>query len=294
MTHEKWISNFKSLQELLQQLEGAEIAEEARSSVREALQLAENFNLVYHAEVSALEGQLQDALKSKSQFVSHVTHELRLPLTSIRGYTDLLRQGIVGPVNEQQLNFLDVVKSNVERMTALISDLADINYLDTGRMKISARLIYLDEPIARVVEHLKTRLTEKEQTIVVELPEQTRPAYADEARLQQILTALLNNAWKYTPKGGKITVRASDEGDQVHVSVSDNGIGISPADQEKIFTPFFRSEDEAVREHPGWGLALHLSKRLAEAMDGEMGFESTLHQGSTFWFSLPTQAPIKE
>jgi signal transduction histidine kinase len=294
MTHEKWISNFKSLQELLLQLEGAEIAEEARSSVREALQLAENFNLVYHAEVSALEGQFQDALKSKSQFVSHVTHELRLPLTSIRGYTDLLRQGIVGPVNEQQLNFLDVVKSNVERMTALISDLADINYLDTGRMKISARLIYLDEPIARVVEHLKTRLTEKEQTIVVELPEQTRPAYADEARLQQILTALLNNAWKYTPKGGKITVRASDEGDQVHVSVSDNGIGISPADQEKIFTPFFRSEDEAVREHPGWGLALHLSKRLAEAMDGEMGFESTLHQGSTFWFSLPTQAPIKE
>ncbi len=288
------MASISTLQETLQHLESTEMPEEARSSVREALLLVEALNLAHQAEVADLEGQLQEAHKSKSQFVSHVTHELRLPLTSIRGYTDLLRQGIVGPVNEQQLNFLDVVKSNVERMTGLISDLADINYLDTGRMKFTPRLVFLDEPIARAVEHLKTRLAEKEQTIVVELPEQTHPVFADETRLQQILTALLNNAWKYTPKGGKITLRAGDEGERVCVSVSDTGIGISPTDQEKIFTPFFRSEDEAVREHPGWGLALHLSKRLAEAMDGEMGFESTLHQGSTFWFSLPTQATVKE
>lgn len=288
------MASISTLQETLQHLESAEMPEEARSWVREALLLVESLNLAHQAEVADLEGQLEEARKSKSQFVSHVTHELRLPLTSIRGYTDLLRQGIVGPVNEQQLNFLDVVKSNVERMTSLISDLADINYLDTGRMKFTPRLVFLDEPIARTVEHLKTRLAEKEQTIVVELTEQTRPVFADETRLQQILTALLNNAWKYTPKGGKITIRAGDEGERVRVWVSDTGIGISPADQEKIFTPFFRSEDEAVREHPGWGLALHLSKRLAEAMDGEMGFESTLHQGSTFWFSLPTQATVKE
>lgn len=294
MSGENWKTNLKTLQEVLQRLEGAEMAEGARSSVQEAVLLVENLNLAHQAEVADLEGQLQESRKSKSQFVSHVTHELRLPLTSIRGYTDLLRQGIVGPVNEQQHNFLEVIKSNVERMTALISDLADINYLDTGRMKLSPRLVFLDEPIARTVEHLKTRLAEKEQTIVVELPELTHPVYADEARLQQILTALLNNAWKYTPKGGKITVRASEDANQVHVTVSDTGIGISPIDQEKIFTPFFRSEDEAVREHPGWGLALHLAKRLAEAMDGKMGFESTLHQGSTFWFSLPTQAPVKE
>jgi signal transduction histidine kinase len=291
MTNTNLTSNFKTLQDTLLQLESAEMSEETRSSVREALLLAENLHLACATELDSLEQQIQEARRSKSQFVSHVTHELRLPLTSIRGYTDLLRQGIVGPINEQQLNFLDVVKSNVERMTTLISDLADINYLDTGRMKFNPRLIFLDEPVERVVEHLKARLTEKEQTIALELSEQTRPVFVDEARLLQILTALLNNAWKYTPQGGKITVRASAEGEQVRVLVIDTGIGISPSDQEKIFTPFFRSEDEAVRDHPGWGLALHLSKRLAEAMGGKMGFESTLHQGSTFWFSLPVQAP---
>lgn len=291
MSKESMLSQFESLQTALQRLEAAGIAEEARQSVREALQQAESLRQDCETELGWLAEQIQEAQQTENKFVSHVTHELRLPLTSIRGYTDLMRQGIIGPVNEQQLNFLNVIKNNVERMSALISDLSDINYIETGRMKLNQKLIFLDEHVEEALVNFKTRLAEKEQTLEVIIPELTRPVYADPARLVQIVSTLASNAWKYTPKGGNIFIRALESGGWIKVEVTDTGVGISPADQEKIFTQFFRSEDEAVREHPGWGLALHLARRLAEAMGGEMGFESTLNQGSTFWFTLPTQPP---
>lgn len=291
MSKDSMLSQFESLQTALQRLEAAGIAEEARQSVREALQQAESLRQACETELGWLAEQIQEAQQTKNKFVSHVTHELRLPLTSIRGYTDLMRQGIIGPVNEQQLNFLNVIKNNVERMSALISDLSDINYIETGRMKLNQKLIFLDEHVEEALVNFKARLAEKEQTLEVIIPELTRPVYADPARLVQIVSTLASNAWKYTPKGGKISIRALESGGWIKVEVTDTGVGISPADQEKIFTQFFRSEDEAVREHPGWGLALHLARRLVEAMGGEMGFESTLNQGSTFWFTLPTQPP---
>jgi signal transduction histidine kinase len=92
---------------------------------------------------------------------------------------------------------------------------------------------------------------------------------------------------RYTASGGKITIRATQENNFLHMEVIDTGIGISPEDQSQLFTPFFRSDHEAVREYPGWGLALHVSKLLIEAMGGRIGVTSELRQGSTFWFTLP-------
>ena len=291
MTKENLLSQFKSLQDALQRLETAGNLEEMRQPTREALRQAESLRQACETEIDGLTGQILEAQQSKLQFISHITHELRLPLTSIRGYTDLIRQGIAGSLNEQQLNFLNVIKNNVERMTALISELSEINYLETGRLKLNLKPVLLDEQVDQALENLKSRIAEKELTLEKDIPEQTLPVYADPARLVQIISTLAGNACEYTPKGGKISLRALASGDQVRVEVTDTGIGIAPADQEKIFSQFFRSEDEAVREHPGWGLALHLAKRLAEAMGGEMGFQSTLKQGSTFWFSLPTRLP---
>jgi signal transduction histidine kinase len=291
MTKEILHLQFKSLQEELKKLEASSPSEDSQWRAREALRHTESLIQDYETELDGLSAQIQETQQAKHQFTSHITHELRLPLTSIRGYTDLLRQGITGPVTEQQLNFLNIIKNNVERMSALISDLSDVNYLESGRMKLNQKLIFLDEYVEEALNSFKPKLEEKEQTLDVDIPEESRPVYADPNRLVQIISTLLNNANKYTPNGGKIGLRAIDVNGKVRVEISDTGIGISPEDRVQIFSQFFRSEDEGVREYPGWGLALHLAKKLAEAMGGEMGFESAKNQGSTFWFTLPTQPP---
>ena len=232
---------------------------------------------------------VQQANLAKSKFVSVVTHELRIPMTSIKGYTDLLRQGVVGPVNEQQLNFLNVVRNNVERMSALVSDLADISRIETGRLKLECRFFEIGSYVEDTLRSLRPRLDEKNQQLTVDVTADLPRVYADPNRLVQILTNLLSNASKYTPAGGQIRVAARTQDQRVRVDVVDNGIGISPEDQARIFTQFFRSDDPAVREEQGWGLGLNVASRLADIMGGEIGFESALGSGSAFWVALPTE-----
>lgn len=242
---------------------------------------------------SAIENALlyqavQQANQAKTKFVSVVTHELRIPMTSIKGYTDLLRQGAVGPVNEQQLNFLNVIRNNVERMSALVSDLSDISRIETGRLKLDCSLITVQEYLDETICNLGPKLEEKGQVLELEIPSDLPKVYADPNRLMQVLTNLLSNAWKYTPPGGQVQITARPEGDAVRLEVRDNGIGISIEDQEMLFTQFFRSEDAAVREQQGWGLGLNVSRRLVEIMGGAIGCSTSPGQGSAFWFTLPT------
>jgi signal transduction histidine kinase len=233
---------------------------------------------------------VQSANQAKTKFVSVVTHELRIPMTSIKGYTDLLRQGAVGPVNEMQANFLNVIRNNVDRMSALVSDLSDISRIETGRLKIDLKPVSVAEHADEVLRSLEPRLEEKHQVLELELPADLPPVHADPNRVVQVLTNLLSNAWKYTPEGGCIRLKAVPEAGSVRVTVADTGIGISPEDQAKLFSQFFRSEDPLVREQQGWGLGLNVARRLVEVMGGEIGCESALGQGSTFWFTLPVHS----
>ncbi len=230
---------------------------------------------------------VQHANESKSQFVTIVTHELRIPLTSIKGYTDLIRQGVVGPINEQQLNFLDVIRNNVERMSALISDLSDISRIERGKLNLDITTVELNGYVEETIKSLRHKIEEKNQTLAAEVPKELPSIHADPNRLVQVLTNLVSNAWKYTPDGGEIIVRASQQDDFVRIEVIDSGLGISPEDQAKLFTQFFRSESPQVREQLGWGLGLNVTKKLVEIMNGEIGFTSELNQGSNFWFTLP-------
>lgn len=249
-------------------------------------------NARQHAEALGAEAveanrMFMEVSQARAKFVSVVTHELRLPLTSIKGYTDLIAKGIVGPVTDQQKNFLGVVRANVERMTALISDLADMSHAQTGRIKLNLKRVTLQEILDEVLLALKPRLDEKNQAFTAEIPATIGQFQADPSRLAQVLTTFLGNAQRYTPAGGKINLQANASDGLLRVQVSDTGCGISPDDQQKLFTAFFRSEDEAVREHPGWGLALHVAYLLIGLMGGQVGAESEFRKGSTFWFTIP-------
>jgi signal transduction histidine kinase len=232
---------------------------------------------------------VQEANQAKTRFVSVVTHELRIPMTSIKGYTDLLRQGMVGPLNETQQNFLEVIRNNVERMSVLVSDLSDISHIETGRLKLSLSTVNLGENVKQVLQSIRPKIEEKQQILTVNLPEDLPAVNADPNRLAQVLTNLVSNANKYTDPDGKIDVRARLEGEFVRVEVSDTGLGISAEDQPRLFTQFFRSDDPMVREQQGWGLGLNVTQRLVELMGGEIGAQSEYRKGSLFWFTVPVQ-----
>jgi signal transduction histidine kinase len=235
--------------------------------------------------------EVRRANDAKSQFVSIVSHELKIPMTSIRGYSDLLRQGLVGTLNEKQLEFIKTIISNVDRMAALVSDLADISRIETGRLRIEPAPVSAAEAARDVVAQMKPQFDSRRQTVTTDIPEALPKLHTDPQRLMQILINLLSNANKYTPVGGTIQLRAAAEGRTVRFSVRDSGIGMTEKEQSQLFTQFFRGESSAVRDQPGWGLGLHVTKRLVEVLGGTIGVESRPGAGSTFWFTQPAESP---
>lgn len=225
------------------------------------------------------------ANKAKSDFVSLVTHELRLPLTSIKGYTDLLVMAT--QLTDQQKQFVTVVQRNLGRMSALISDLSDINRIESGRMKFEIKTCLLQDIVEDVTENVGKSIDGRQQTLTVEVPADLPQISADPGRINQILTNLLTNANKYTPDNGHITLHVSHDDQFAHVSIRDNGLGISEENQAKLFTQFFRAEDKAVRDQAGWGLGLSIVKKMVEAQGGQITFQSQLGVGSTFTFTIP-------
>ncbi len=236
------------------------------------------------------ETALIEAQRARQQFVSLVTHELRVPMTSIKGYTDLLLKGIMGPLNEAQTGFLQTVRSNVERMARMVADLGDINKLEGQGLKFTPAAVALETTLNEALRPLENAIAQKNQTVTRVIPADLPALWCDHDRLVQVLGNLLSNAHLYTPPGGLITITAEPVLDPpaVRVAVQDNGIGILPDEQHRVFEMFFRASDEETRQVTGNGLALHLSKRLIEQQGGQLCFESQRGAGSTFFFQLPT------
>ncbi len=253
-----------------------------------------------HAAIAIANAQLYSAVQSanvaKSEFVSFVAHELKNPMTSIKGYTELLAAKAVGPVNDAQANFLAVIRSNIDRMNTLVSDLNDLSKIEAGRLRLEFAPIHLSEALQEVERSTRRQMEDKRQTFTINLPADLPPVWADRTRLVQVLVNLVSNAHKYTEPGGKITVgalRSKNEWDEngpaevVHVWVQDTGLGIAPEDQPKIFQKFFRSEDPKAREAPGSGLGLNITRSLVEMQGGQIWFESEYRRGTTFHFTIP-------
>ncbi|MFQ5617175.1 MAG: ATP-binding protein, partial [Anaerolineales bacterium] len=255
-----------------------------------------------HAAIAISNAQLYTAVEAaniaKSDFVSFVSHELKTPMTSIRGYTDLLAAGAVGVVNDAQSGFLSTIRSNVDRMATLVTDLADISRIEAGRLRLDFGAVSIKGIIDEVVRSARGQIDEKKQTLALNVPDDLPMVWGDRIRLVQVLTNLISNAHKYTPNEGAITIRAENIENQediptgaipevIRITVKDSGIGIEPEDQKRIFSKFFRSDDPKARESPGTGLGLNITKNLVELQGGCVWFESEFRKGTAFHFTIP-------
>lgn len=274
----------------LSELADAALQPESEGSLQEAKRLMEQLSIQISSSQEKYQQDLQQVERERNKFLSVVTHELRLPMTSIKGYTDLLRQGVVGRVNEQQLSFLNTIRSNVDRMSALISDLSDISRINSGRLVLDIKDSDIEQAVDEAMLSLKPAWIKKNQQVETAFPEGLPFVAADYNRLLQVIANLLRNAVMYTPEGGNVTIRAALEGEQLRIEIKDNGIGIKSEDQVWLFSPFFRSEDTYVRDQPGWGTSLHVSSKLVQMMGGSIGMYSQPDDGSVFWFSLPVHS----
>jgi signal transduction histidine kinase len=275
-------------------LESSQEGRMGQEAVEFVIRLADHAAIAI--ENARLFEQVRRANDAKTEFVSFVSHELKQPMTSIKGYTDLLMKGMAGELSDTQHSLLETVRSNVDRMDVLVAELLDISRIESGRIRLEFGDVSVEQMIEEVLRTTRGQIESKQQTLEVDIQSDLPLVRGDRGRLVQVLTNLVSNAYKYTPEGGRIAVRAqrwSDgregEGEDGFVlcSVADTGIGISADDQERLFTKYFRADDPAVRSVPGTGLGLVITKSLVELHGGEIWIESELGKGSTFSFTVP-------
>ena len=251
--------------------------------------------LADHAAIAIENARLfqivQQANDAKTDFISFVSHELKQPMTSMKGYIDLLMKGIGGPVNDQQQQFLHIIRNNVGRMDRLVQDLLDVSRIESGRLRLDMGRIVPEEIVSEAVQAFEQEIAAKHQTLQVVLPSSLPAVMGDRGRLIQVLTNLVSNANKYTPENGTIIVSAdiwSDKGQEyVRWSVKDNGIGMKPDELSRLFTKYFRASSAAVRSVQGTGLGLVITRSIVEMHGGEVMVESEYQHGSTFSFAIP-------
>lgn len=234
----------------------------------------------------------------KSEFVATVSHELRTPMTSIKGYVDVLLMGAAGDLSEQQSNFLDIVKINTERLNILVNDLLDVSRIEAGKVELAIQPLDMRLLIEEVVREqvLRAEKEGKPMSIHYDLPPNLPRVPGDEERVRQILDNLVINAYQYTPGEGQIDIRLQVHPAEIQVDIQDNGIGIPPADHEKIFERFYRGEDPLVLASGGNGLGLSIVRQITDMHHGRLWLtsEGIPGKGSTFSFTLPLHRPLEE
>jgi signal transduction histidine kinase len=224
----------------------------------------------------------------KSDFVATVSHELRTPLTSIYGFAETLLRRDVDFSEPERATFLGYIASESERLIEIVDDLLNVARLETGTLGLSLRPTDVGGIVAAVAERARDALGEEARvSVAADVPEDGLTVDADPEKLAQIVQQLVDNAIKFSPEGGTITITGRRRADSIEVRVSDEGIGIPHADQHRIFTKFYRAEGAVGPGAPGTGLGLFLVRGLLAAMGGRISVESIEGRGSTFAFELP-------
>jgi signal transduction histidine kinase/DNA-binding response OmpR family regulator len=260
---------------------------------RQAATLAERVSIIegqrrLAEELAASVDALTHASQAKSDFLASMSHELRTPLNAIIGFSDLMR--VEQPDGERRTvpaDWVDHIHSSGRHLLGLINDILDLAKVEAGRMELHTEALRLDSAISDVITGLRPLTARKDLRVEVHVP--AVAALVDPLRFRQILDNLLSNAIKFTPEGGRISVSATRDGDEVAICVADTGIGIAPEDQARVFEEFQQLGNAAQRK-AGTGLGLALTRRLAEAHGGSVTLASKLGEGSQFTVWLPAAA----
>lgn len=246
--------------------------------------------------------ELRELDRLKSSFLANMSHELRTPMNSIIGYSELLLDGVDGPVNDEQAKSLRKVESNARHLLQLINDILDMSKIESGKIELDIRELDMKKVVASVTSTLEPSIAKKGLKLSLDFDENLPPVYADEDKVMQILINLLSNSIKFTNKGGiTIRIKPSERGVKpgepplfVEVCVEDTGIGIKDSDIDKLFDKFSQLDISTIRQYEGTGLGLSIARGLVVLHKGVIWAKSEYGKGSRFCFTLPLRKDILE
>jgi len=232
--------------------------------------------------------ELEAASEHKSEFLANMSHELRTPLNAISGFSQVLRKGVFGEINDKQAEYLDEILASARHLLSLIDDVLDLAKVEAGQIELNVAPFSLPATLERGLVIVRERATAEGVRVSLSSDPSVDTVVGDERRIRQVVFNLLSNAVKFAPAGGAIDVTATRVDGEVRVSISDDGPGIAPEDQMRIFEKFQQGA-AGKQQREGTGLGLALSKRLIELHGGRIWVDSAVGRGSTFVFTLPVR-----
>jgi len=243
-------------------------------------------------ELRSSNAQLKHLDEVKDEFMSMASHQLRTPLTSVKGYISMVLEGDAGKVSPQQEKLLKEAFSSSERMVGLIADFLNISRLQTGKFIIEKAPTDIKQLIKQEINDLKLIADSHDMKLRLTMTDKPLPVIADRAKLQQVVMNFVDNAIYYSPSGGMITINLDRVKDDVAFTVADTGIGVPEAEQAKLFTKFFRAKNARKQRPDGTGVGLYLARRVITAHNGSLIFSSVEGKGSTFGFRIPLDQSV--
>jgi signal transduction histidine kinase len=228
----------------------------------------------YAEDLAKANEELKSLDKMKDEFLSNVSHELKTPLTSIRGYTELLNDGSLGELGEEQKHAEATVMRNTKRLQRLVDSLLYLSRTQAGTVQYDFETLNVSELADQLMEDLQIQAKEKNLEMIKKIEPDLPPIKGDRDKLTDMFTNIIDNSIKFTPKGGSITIFANKEDEYIHINIKDTGIGIPKDMIDNLFQRFYQIDSSQKRKYGGTGLGLYIAKTIVEAHDGEIWVES--------------------